>query len=115
MTNHDTFIDTVREILATRGMKAAEMIAKIESALPPPPRPTLANMTLDERKACQWMQCDVEGYDDPWLIINPIDDEDHAHVVKREGNTGIFETKYITPRPDRPRMKWDDNDQSTNQ
>lgn len=80
----------------------------LHNATPPLSLKTLADMTPEERAACQWMQCDVEG-DGGWLIIEPFDDEDYSHVVGHQGNIRFFPADIITPRPDLPRMEWTDN------
>ena len=77
-----------------------------------PPRPTLADMTEEERDECRWMQCDVQGQGGAWLIVAPFDDddEDYAHVVGRQGSKSWgFPAERITPRPDLPRLEWPGN------
>lgn len=81
-------------------------IRDLEALLPNPPLPTLADMSPEKRRDCEWMQCDVAGLDGAWLIIDPFDDEDHAHVVGRRGNMRILPAHFITPRPDLPNMEW---------
>ena len=97
---------SVEANLDTWGGRLSAPARVILDAVPAPP--TLADMTMPERRACNWMQCDVEGQDGEWMIIDPFDDEDHAHVVgRRRGNMRIFQAKHVTPRPDLPRMEWD--------
>lgn len=72
-----------------------------------PALPTLADMSHVARRETRWMRCDVDGEDGEWLIIDPFDDESHVHVVGRRGNSRIFPTHHITPRPDLARMEWE--------
>ena len=93
-----------------RTLEDAEgIIQALRDLLPPPPRPTLADMTDEERDECRWMQCDIEGQGGAWMIVAPFDDddEDYAHVVCRWGSKSWgFPAERITPRPDLPRMEW---------
>ena len=99
--NHDNVRGTEEEYVRF-------FAGQLDALLPAPPRLTLADLTMPGRRACNWMQCDVEGQDGEWMIIDPFDDEDHAHVVgRRRGNMRIFQAKHVTPRPDLPRMEWD--------
>ena len=98
--------DKVREILATRGLWPSAMIAEIEALLPPPPRPTLADMTPEERDDCQWMQADVKGRLDRWAITRPFGEGGDVETVSESGQTSWFPPGHVTPRPDLPRMTW---------
>ena len=69
------------------------------------PRPTLADMTPEERAACQWMQADVKGYEITAGIIAMINPTD-AHLIASDGETWFLEFDTVTPRPDLPRMEW---------
>ena len=81
--------------------RAAEAV---ESLLPDPPLPTLADMTPEERAACQWMQADTNGGRD--VISNPCYDQGRATILLRDGTSIPVGMEKITPRPDLPRMEW---------
>ena len=68
------------------------------------PRPTLADMTPEERAACQWMQADTNGGRD--VISNPCYDQGRATILLRDGTSIPVGMEKITPRPDLPRMEW---------
>ena len=70
-----------------------------------PDLPTLADMTPDERRACQWMQADVKGYEITAGIIAKINPTD-AHLIASDGETWFLEFDTVTPRPDLPRLEW---------
>lgn len=79
-------------------------VAALEALLPPPPRPTLADMTREERRACQWMQADTNG--GRFMISNPCYDQGRATILRRDGTSIPLGMEKITPRPDLPRMEW---------
>ena len=68
-----------------------------------PARPTLADMTLDEQAACQWMQCDVKG-DAPAMILRV--GGLYVHLVDKAGIPFKANHGDVTPRPDLPRLEW---------
>lgn len=69
-------------------------------------RPTLADMTPEEREACQWMQADIIGGDEP-LVITRIDRTDWSAVIlDRNGRLDGVPAGAVTPRPDLPRLEW---------
>lgn len=69
-------------------------------------RPTLADMTEEEREACQWMQADIIGGDEP-LVITRIDRTDWSAVIlDQNGRLDGVPAGDVTPRPDLPRMEW---------
>ena len=68
------------------------------------PRPTLADMSAEERAACQWMQADTNGGRD--VISNPCYDQGRATLLLRDGTSIPVGMEKITPRPDLPRMEW---------
>ena len=80
---------------------------QFDELLPAPPRPTLADMTPDERAACQWMQADVpEVSPDQTCIITRIS-PGGATVLDPDGVAyRWFALDSVTPRPDLPRMEW---------
>ena len=71
-----------------------------------PKRPTLADMTEEERRACKWMQADVAGHGTRYVIANPDDDGNEAELVSAEGEIAWIFPEYVTPRPDLPRLEW---------
>lgn len=76
-----------------------------------PKRPTLADMTMEDRHACRWMQADVEGRDRRPVIVNPYWDDGTARAVWPHGFIEQIEWERITPRPDLPRLEWPAGDQ----
>ena len=76
------------------------------------PRPTLADMTAEERAACQWMLCDVKEHEDPVVILNPYWEDGTARIMWRDGGQAVVRTSAVTPRPDLPRMEWPANESS---
>ena len=119
MTDQTIPADDVREIIGkmryhanhdnVRGTEEEYVrffASQLEALLPTPTPPTLADMTKEERRDCEWMQCDVAGLGGAWLIIDPFDDEDHVHVIGRKGDSRILPAHFITPRPDLPGMEW---------
>ena len=73
---------------------------------PAPPRPTLADMTPAERRACQWMQADVKDRGVRYVIANPLDDENEVALIDPDGDICWLSPERVTPRPDLPRMEW---------
>lgn len=83
-----------------------DYIRDLEALLPAPPRPTLADMTDEERAECQWMQADVDGFHEK-LVIARIDQTDWSAVIlDRNGRYDEVPAGAVTPRPDLPRMTW---------
>ena len=74
--------------------------------LTPPTLPTLADMTYDERDACQWMQAEVKGRKTRVVIVNPCWKDGGARVMWLHTRMGVVPWGNITPRPDLPRMEW---------
>ena len=70
----------------------------------PQPR-TLEDMTPEEREACQWMQCEVEGDDDAKPVIIWSDNSE-AMIIFPDGEYARLDLEHITPLPERPRMVW---------
>ena len=89
---------------STTAEKAAARV--ILNAVPTPTPPTLADMTDEERAACQWMLCDVEDHSRRYVIANPSDEEGDAALIAAEGEIAWIFPEYVTPRPDLPRMAW---------
>lgn len=72
--------------------------------LPTPDLPTLADMTVEERLECQWMQADTEQWGRV-IIVDPSRTHQIAALINREG-MAYADNSTITPRPDLPRMEW---------
>ena len=112
MTDHIP-ADEVRKIIAAHrdgaSGKGGLILAALQALLPAPKRPTLADMTNEDRRACQWMQADVAGHGTRYVIANPDDDGNEAELVSAEGEIAWIFPEYVTPRPDLPRMEWPGN------
>ena len=70
------------------------------------PRPTLEDMTDEERAACQWMQADVANHRVRYVIATPDDGDGEATLIGPDGKIEWVFPEYVTPRPDLPRMEW---------
>ena len=70
------------------------------------PRPTLADMTEEERAACQWMQADVANHSVRYVITNPCDEDGEVALLAADGKIEWMFPEYVTPRPDLPRWEW---------
>ena len=70
-----------------------------------PTRPTLADMTEEERKACQWMQADLDPVGRA-VIVNPHWEDGSARVMWPGGFIEQTDWGKVTPRPDLPRLEW---------
>lgn len=64
---------------------------------------TLADLTTEEHKECQWMQCDVP-YEGSCVILR-VQDE-FALVISKKGNLWDVSLSNVIPRFDLPRMVW---------
>lgn len=97
----------VRKIIASyrdgASNRGGEILAALKALVPAPP--TLADMTEEERRACQWMQADVKGYEFTAGIIAKINQTD-AHLIASDGETWFLALDTVTPRPDLPLMEW---------
>lgn len=83
-----------------------DYIRDLEALLPAPPLPTLADMTLDERDECRWMQADVKGYESRVVLINPYWKDGRARVLRPGAFIDQADWEQVTPRPDLPRLEW---------
>ena len=79
-------------------------IKDIEALLPP--RPTLADMTEEERHTCRWMQAEGGDLGGRYVIATPFDDDGEAALVSDEGGIYWVPIEYVIPRPDLPRLEW---------
>ena len=79
-------------------------IKDIEALLPP--RPTLADMTEEERHTCRWMQAEGGDLGGRYVIATPFDDDGEAALVSDEGGIYWVPIECVIPRPDLPRLEW---------
>ena len=77
----------------------------LHALLPPPKRPTLADMTEAERRECQWMQADVYDTEGEW-VIRESPHSNAVQLVNRAGKCLTVAAKDVTPRPDLPSLTW---------
>lgn len=96
------FIDEWEQLSLAEG--ADEVLDDLRRLLPAPTPPTLADMTPEEREACQWMQASIKG-DDRRAVITEIK-ERVAYVLTDSGFPFGRGHDSITPLPDLPRMQW---------
>lgn len=82
-----------------------DYIRDLEALLPAPARPTMADMTEEERRECQWMQCDVETWDRA-VIILPSAGGSRTMTLDWKGHVTYEPHSKVTPRPDLPRLQW---------
>ena len=97
------FIESRRDNWTDRIRAAARVIL---NAVPAPPLPTLADMTEEERAACQWMQADVADHNTRYVIANPHDRHGEATLIAPDGQIEWILPEYVTPLPDLPRLEW---------
>lgn len=106
MTTNDQMIpaDKIRRALDDPGLSAADVVEVIRELLPAPPRPTLADMTREERRASKWMQADV----DHTRVVILVSDLRAGRValLDRWGDVIYKDHDTVTPRPDLPPMTW---------
>jgi len=89
----------------------ARYVRDLEALLPDPPRPTLADMSMEAREECRWMRANVAGNSTRYVIADPRDDDnDAAILVSEDGELEWVFPEYVVPRPDLPRMPWTDNE-----
>lgn len=79
------------------------MVSNLESLLTPP-LPTLADMTHEERKACQWMQARLDGGTESVVIVDPLSEK--AWVMWDDGMFDPQSYDKVTPLPDLPKLEW---------
>lgn len=71
--------------------------------------PTMADMSPEEREACQWMQADVKllnGGSATCVIANPRIPGAKVRVWAPHGGSDDIEEGRVTPLPDLPRLEW---------
>lgn len=99
------FVDEYRDSEYATGRTLA-VVRVLHALLPTPPRPTLADMTEEERLACQWMQCEVTNSRGKWILATPSDEDGDAGLVSSYGDICWLLPGRVTPRPDLPRLEW---------
>ena len=105
MTDRTFTAAELREVLGGEGT-AADKVQALHELILFPPRPTLADMTADERAECQRMQAEVKGDDSRVVIANPYWMDGSARVMGRDTRMRAVPWASITPRPDLPRLEW---------
>lgn len=80
----------------------------------PPALPTLADMTGEERAACQWVQADTKRWAHA-VIIRPDVGGGHAALLDGWGHVDYEDHATVTPRPDLPRLEWPDTGKEADQ
>lgn len=88
------------------------MTNQTSSVPTPPPLPTLADMTREERSACKWAQADVETWGRA-VIVLPNASGGRAVTLNREGHPAYEDHADVTPRLDLPRLEWPGDDAGT--
>lgn len=106
MINQNALAAKVREIITNHDLQADEMIDEIEAILRTPKRPTLEDMDEEARDLCQWMQCDVTGFQGQLVLATPYDDDGDAGLISACGEMTWSSPNHVTPRPDLPRLEW---------
>ena len=101
--------DQYARLIEDAGTKQAQayyghVVDDLEALLPP--RPTLADMTPEERPAFQWVQADVEGRNTRYVIANPDGGDGEATLIDSDGEIDWVFLEYVTPRPDLRRMEF---------
>ena len=92
--------------LADPNYHSAEEVAAARVLLAVLPRPTLADMTPEERAECQRMQANVKGYENRAVILQPYLKNGSARVMWATLRVEAVSWAHITPRPDLPRFGW---------
>ena len=90
--------------LANARMHAVARV--ILDAVPIPSRPTLADMTDDERAACLRMQCDTAPNRSVRGFIADIYPGGCRIIERDTWEWRSYSDDMVTPRPDLPRMTW---------
>ena len=93
---------------------AEKAVARVVISTVPEPRPTLADMTPEEREECRWMQCDVKNHRMRYVIANPDGGDGEASLIDSDGKIDWVFLEYVTPRPDLPRLEWPSDQKSDN-
>lgn len=89
-------------------MDMSNYIRDLENLHPDPPLPTLADMSIEERRACKWMQCEVSDVSRRRILLNPYNEDGDVEVFSKAGWAECFSPDRVTPLPNLPRMMWPD-------
>lgn len=108
------FADKILAATADQNCTAIALANLVKETAPPPKRPTLADMTEEERSACQWMQADTEHWGRTFIITPNLSDG-RAALLDRRGKVPFEEHTAVTPRPDLPSLEWPDTGQEADQ
>ena len=98
--------ENIESDMDTWGDSIRAAVRVILDAVPAPLRPTLADMTPRERRACNRMQADVKGVEARAVIVNSYEEDGKARVMWPGGFNKPTDWEEVTPRRDLPRMKW---------
>lgn len=72
---------------------------------PAPTSPTMADMTPEERRECQWMQADTKTWGRVVIAVPTLSGA-RASLLDRWGDGAYEDHANIVPRPDLPRLEW---------
>lgn len=89
-----------------------EIVQEFADLLPAPALPTLADMTPEERQACQWMQCKLANSDNEIYAIASVG-ETSVKVIAEDGFHFIWPNSKATPLTGEPKLKWPGSDANT--
>lgn len=81
----------------------SEIVQDFADLLPVPKLPTLADMTEEERLACQFMQARLED-GTLGIIVSPGDPR--SCVILEDGGFFTLSNKSVTPLQGEPKLKW---------
>lgn len=95
---------------ATAVLPWEEAVARVLHSLLP--LQTLADMSVEEREACRWMQADDEPTGDRVVILSPNWAKAIARVLRDTGRVSEVRADTITPRPDLPPLEWPSDKES---
>lgn len=85
----------------------SEIVQDFADLLPVPKLPTLADMTAEERAACQWMQAQVFPTASTLGIITCIDEyERSAIILFTDGMAKNVRWEDIAPLTGEPKLEW---------
>ncbi|QDH93765.1 hypothetical protein HWC36_gp54 [Corynebacterium phage StAB] len=82
------------------------VVKDLEALLPAPPRPTLADMTDEERAACLRMQCDTAPNRSVRGFIADVYPGGCRVIERDTWEWRSCSDDLVTPRPDLHRMEW---------
>ena len=107
--------DKLREALDWRDSKPSgddydgEFYDRLRALVPAPKPRTLADMTPEERQACQWMQCEEAHFPTGGTGAQGIilaSGETSSLILERNGTAVTWNNSLVTPLPDLPKLEW---------